>query len=178
MAEPDEKSLDAILERDEHDNAKLSESEFKVRLLPILIDQGDDGNLQSWLNVAGSWRRALDVQDDRTGEVLFTVPALVGGTGHPTLQTASNSAYDLIENAQKKMRVVPRAGDEMLVKGMTRRIRIEGDRKQAVEAWNHIYRRYGYDHLIAGTAKASETAASIGPGGSKATVDFSGYDEA
>lgn len=175
MAENDEKSLDAILERDENDIARIGENDFKAQLLPVLVNRGDDNNLQSWLNIAGTWRRPIEVLDDKTGEHLFLVPALVGKNDLPTLQSASNSAYDLIENAQKKMRVVPRAGDEMLIRGLTNRVKVVGARQEATDAWNYIYRRYGYDDLVVeggGDTTRSEAEAPI-----QSKADFSGYDE-
>jgi hypothetical protein len=175
MAELDEKSLDAILDREEKDIARISENEFKMRLLPVLVNQGDESNLQAWLAVAGTWRRQVEVLDDKTGEPLFIVPALVGGTGQPTLQTAANSAYELIENAQKKMRVVPRAGDEMLIKGLTSRVSVAGDRQKAIDAWNYIYRRYGYDDLV---VKSNSDSTKEDEAPVKSGSDFSGYDEA
>lgn len=175
MAESDEKSLNAILDQDEKDIARIGENEFKSRLLPILVDRGDESNLRAWLNVAGSWRRRVEVLDDKTGEALFVVPALVGSTGQPTFQTATNSAYDLIQNAKKKMQVVPKAGDEMLIRGLTNRISVDGDRQKSVDAWNFIYRRYGHTGLA--TDDPSNPASSTQTPTSS-SADFSGYDEA
>lgn len=176
MIENDEKSLDSILDRDENDVARVTESVFKANLLPVLVNNDEDGSLQTWLNIAGSWHRPVEVLDDKTGEALFTVPALVGKTGMPTLQRADNSAYDLIENAQKKMRVVPRAGDEMLIRGLTNRVRVEGDRQKAVDTWNQIYRRYGYDDLV--VKSITDENATSAKGNADSSTDFSGYDEA
>jgi hypothetical protein len=173
MSDPIEKNLDKILELQEKDVAVIPESLFVSHLLPFLVAEDDrDASLTMWLEVAGDWRRPIDVTDVKSGEVLFRVPALVANTGQPTLQRAENSAYELIENAQRKMRVVPRAGEEMLVKGLSERVKGEGSREENLAAWNAIYRRYGYEHLISSEAREAEAAA---PTESKSNVV--GYDE-
>lgn len=173
----EEKALDAILEQDRADVAKIPEHEFKSVLLPILVqNETEDLSFERWLDIAGSWQRPIDVLDDKSGEVLFRVPALVGRNGQPTMQRADNSAYEMIENAQRKMRVVPRAGEEMLVRGLSERVTAEGNREAAQQAWNDIYKRYGYDYLVVSTATSSEgtSTESTSSGGS----EFTGYDEA
>lgn len=174
MAQTEEKALDAILESTKTDLARITENEFKTRLLPVLTATVDDAELDIWLDIAGSWQRAIAVTDAAGENILFVVPALVGAAGKPVLQRGDNSAYELIENAQRKMRVVPRAGDEMLINGLRERVSIDGDRKAAIQAWNYIYRRYGYTDLIM-PEEGSDAQSAEGAEGSK---DFSGYDEA
>lgn len=173
MSQTDDKSLDAILEGAKKDMAKITEQEFTSKLLPILTNTGENANLESWLDVAGSWQRSIAVTDVTGKDVLFIVPALIGGTGKPVLQRGDNSAYELIENAQRKMRVVPRAGDEMLINGLRDRVSIDGDRVEAIKVWNYIYRRYGYTDLIM-TEPNVDTEEAL----NTTNADFSGYDEA
>jgi hypothetical protein len=173
MSQTDEKSLDAILESAKKDLAKITEKEFTAKLLPILTNTGESANLEAWLDTAGSWQRSIAVTDPTGKDVLFIVPALIGGTGKPVLQRGDNSAYELIENAQRKMRVVPRAGDEMLINGLRERVSIDGDRAEAIKVWNYIYRRYGYTDLLMPEAHSEDEVVDNGSNSA-----FSGYDEA
>lgn len=63
MAQTEEKALDAILESTKTDLARITENEFKTRLLPVLTATVDDAELDIWLDIAGSWQRAIAVTD-------------------------------------------------------------------------------------------------------------------
>lgn len=62
---------------------KLSESRFKEDFLPVLaaykyMESGDDKHMiHKWLELADGWYGEVDITDDETGEVLYTVPSLL-----------------------------------------------------------------------------------------------------
>lgn len=69
---------------EETDKPKITEEAFVQRLLPLLLNQQEetDVDVTVWLEIAGNPHREIDVAD-RSGTVLFTVPPLVART--PTL---------------------------------------------------------------------------------------------
>lgn len=173
---PDTQSLDRILEADDKFNARMSESQFKGIALPIIIHatqaEESEASLQSWLDITGSWTRGIDVLDDNTEELLFKVPALVGRTEAPEIGDARNSAYEIIENAKKKMTVSPRAGVEHLNTRLSDKLTPAGDHDENQRIWNSIFKRYGLDELI--TGDVSEVS-DVKP--SKNSSEIEGYDE-
>lgn len=170
-----EESFDSILEQEQSDAAKITERVFKVTILPMIANQDDkQADFSGWLTIAGSWRRPIDVTDDRSEEVLFRVPALVGESEMPTEQQGTNSAYEVIQNARRKMQTVPRAGEEHLIRGLRPRIKAKGELSENQKRWNYIYKRYGLDFQAGGKAssegESSESGKAAGP-------DVVGYDE-
>lgn len=169
-----DEAFDSILEYQEKDVPRITERVFKATILPMIANEDDaSADYSGWLKIAGSWRRPIDVTDDTSGEVLFRVPALVGDNDLPVAQTGHNSAYEIIQNARRKMLTVPRAGDEHLVRGLSARMKPKGDLTENQKRWNYIYERYGLAFRAGdGTADASPSDS-----GGKPNADVVGYDE-
>jgi hypothetical protein len=168
-------SFDSILEQEAKDVAVISERVFKATILPMIANQDDDqADFSGWLTIAGTWRRPIDVTDDKTNEVLFRVPALVGDNDLPSEQQGTNSAYEVIQNARRKMQTVPRAGEEHLIRGLRPRIKVKGEMTENQKRWNYIYQRYGLDFQAGGDA-SSDTGS--GGDGKAPGPDVVGYDE-
>lgn len=168
-------SFDSILEQERTDAAQITEKVFKVTILPMIANQDEkQADFSGWLTIAGTWRRAIDVTDDKTGDVLFRVPALVGANDMPTEQQGTNSAYEVIQNARRKMQSVPRAGEEHLIRGLRPRINAKGgELTENQKRWNYIYKRYGLDFQAGNSTETAESTT----GDKAAGPDVVGYDE-
>lgn len=172
--------LQRILKEVEADVPRIREYEFKKYLLP-LIASTDEKNLDVesiWLQFSGDWRRPIDVMADdltsdevETATPLFRVPALVAGIDTPFKQSSHNSTYELIRNAQRKMQIVPKAGEEALVRGLSERIKPAGDRDEHIRQWAAIYKRYNLTHLLTKDDQVESGIQSDTKGA------FDGYDE-
>lgn len=179
MAHDIDLDLKRILDAAEGDVPRIREHEFKQYLLP-LIASSDDSELDietTWLQFSGDWRRPIDVVADetidselRTVKPLFRVPALVAGIDTPFKQSSHNSTYELIRNAQRKMQIVPKAGEEALVRGLSERIKPAGDRSEYHKQWLDIYKRYNLTHLLDTTDEEADTT-------DDKKDAFDGYDE-
>ena len=173
-----EKTFDTILQ-DANTVPAITESTFKLQLLPILADTSKDADFSPWLNIAGTWQRPIDVVDDVTNEVLFRVPALVGKTTDPVKQNGHTSAYEIISNAQRKIAVLPKAGEEYLTNNLGRRIGVDGNRIEAARTWNYIFERYGLSHLkLSDISEGDADNTQVAEEQSVSVVQISGYDEA
>lgn len=137
--------MSKILEAEQESVVKISENEFRRYLLPTLAMESEQSDLRMWLAITGSWRRPIDVVDEK-GERLFRVPALVGENSLPFRQGPRNSTYEIIQNAKRKMESVPRAGIEYMRQHLTNRVNAQGDRSKAAQEWKYIFERYGLDY--------------------------------
>jgi hypothetical protein len=173
-----DRSLDEILEFEENDVATITESQFKQSLLPMIASSNNkDADFSLWLSIAGSWRRTVDVVDDKTREFLFRVPALVGRNDPPAMQSGHNSAYEVIRNAQRKMQVVPKAGEEHLITNLRPRLKPSGDLDENRKMWQHIYQRYGLEFEVPGQTQEEKDASSATESSGKSGPDVVGYDD-
>ena len=168
-----DEAFDSILDYQAHDVPRITERVFKATILPMIANEDDESaDYTGWLTIAGSWRRPIDVVDDLDGTVLFRVPALVGDNDLPIAQTGSNSAFEIIQNARRKMLTVPKAGDEHLVRGLSSRVKVKGDLTENQKRWNYIYERYGLAFRAGdGVDGATENVSTTD------TPDVVGYDE-
>ncbi len=169
----DTRFLDDILKvNDEERNVKMSESQFKTLVLP-LITQPDtnDASLDTWLKLTGSWQKGINVYDDRDGKTfLFEVPALVPTSSVRPRSKGGPSVNDIIEDSTRKMAVIPRAGQEYLVRSLSNKVDPSGDRSENVNKWNYIYQRYGLEQYVIENGQGDSTV-------SDTISDVSGYDE-
>lgn len=165
-------TFDDIIAFQEKDVAQITERVFKATILPMIANEDpNSADFSGWLTLAGNWRRPIDVTDDQSDEILFRVPALVGDTELPPEQVGHNSAFEIIQNARRKMQTVPRAGDEHLVRGLNTRVRVKGELSDNQKRWNVIYSRYG----LSFQAGDGETSTEESP--DKPTSTVVGYDD-
>lgn len=169
------RDMDNILEYDESDVPAVTENFFATTLFPILTDESSEVNFSPWLDIAGSWRRPIDVADADTGKVIFRCPALVGSNVTPKKHGASNSAFDVIEDARRMMANVPRAGNEKILNSLANRIVPAADHVKSIKAWNFIYERYGRLDLIRKLVVEGE---DVSTDSNDSTPVVEGYDEA
>lgn len=163
-------AMDQILKEEER-RPKIPESEFRRALLPMIANTENE-DMSLWLKVAGSWQRPVDVFDDGTNEVLFTIPPLVERTTEPMRQSGPNSAYDVVMDSARKMNISSMAGEDHLNRSLLPRIRPQGDRSTNIQRWNEIYRRYGLDHLLINEDGSSESTTE-----SKESLDIEEYED-
>ena len=169
-------AFDTILSDAEKDVARLSEPDFRTHLLPVLASEHENTSFEIWLEIAGEYRRPIDVFDPKTGEVLFRVPALVGDVIMVENESPENSAFEVAMNASRKAQVVPKAGNEYLRREMSRFLQPTGNPTEAQRIWNDIFARYG---IVRGQ-QVPTTAAE--PAQQKPTTtlpaeEVEGYDE-
>lgn len=168
------KVYDVILSADQI-KPKLTESQFKKDLLPILVAKEDSGvDLTIWLTMAGSWTRAIDVIDDKTQELLFTVPALVGTSEISTYNTSEESVYEIIETARRKMAVMPAAGSRYMTERLSNRINVKNTHDENLKVWNEIYRRYGYPEMASDAVTKEDSTSNTGK---SVKIETDGYDD-
>lgn len=168
------KCLDDILRVEENTkNVRMSEAQFVNIVLPLIAQtDGDNVALDDWLKLTGSWQKGIDVYDDSDADrKLFEVPPLVSTRDIKISKPGKRSVNDIIEDATRKMAIIPRAGQDSLVRALTNKIESAGDRNRNIEKWNYIFKRYGLnDHIVGDVESVSTTIQE-----SNITVD--GYDE-
>jgi hypothetical protein len=167
-------AFDKLFKEEDTDVAVITERTFKATILPMIANQDEESaDFSGWLVIAGAWRRPIDVTDDKSGEVLFRVPALVGKNAPPTEQTGHTSAYEVIQTARRKMQTIPRAGEEHLLRGLRPRMNVTGDHNENQRLWNAIYTRYGLNVTASNLATNEDASGS----GKNDNPDVVGYDE-
>jgi len=170
-------AMDAILEYEKQDVPRISETEFKRTILPMIasIHKVEEPDMTLWLQIAGSWRRPIDFVSDTSDDVIFRVPPLVGSNDLPYQQSGRNSTFDIIRNAQRKMQVTARAGDEALKRGLEGRIKPKGDIEENTRQWQFIRRRYNLDetNVDESTPESSSEVKSKPTNG----PEIEGYDD-
>lgn len=175
-----DRSIDEILDYEEGDVVTITELQFKQSLLPMIAASDQkDSDFNMWLTVAGSWRRAVDVVDDKSREFLFRVPALVGRNDPPAMQSGHNSAYEVIRNAQRKMQTIPKAGEEHLITNLRPRLKVSGDLAENRKMWQYIYKRYELDFEVPGQTQEEKDTVSSQPtkDSGKSGPEVVGYDD-
>lgn len=132
----------------DNDAAPVPEPVFVEHLLPMLANRSGKQNLDKWQEIAGTVMRPLDVYDPKTEKVLFRVPPILRSideefTGHGKL-----SAYEIVQTAEQKRRVMPRMGDAHIEANLTNRVRHIPAISDQVIQWNEILKRYDYPPIL------------------------------
>lgn len=170
----DTKFLNDILNVEEQTkNVRMLESQFIAIVLPLLAQsESNDADLSNWLKITGSWQKGIDVYDDADNQLkLFEVPPLVSTRDIKISKPGSRSVNDIIEDATRKMAIVPKLGEVSLVKAMTDKIESAGDRNVNAVKWNYIFNRYGLPPLTP-ISEVPDT-----PTQTTTNISVSGYDE-
>lgn len=175
MLEDAIEGMDSLLKAAETDHAVIKERVFKRILLPVLLNRSGKQSLRIWQDIAGHPMRAIEVQDDRTGERLFIIPPLLKGI-LPSIDRRQKrmSIYEVLQTAEQKRRVIPGMGDKFLVENMKQWTPEGSNDDSTLRQWAAILARYNIDIGVAPTApEKSATEASEGP-----DVDLTGeYDD-
>lgn len=170
----DTKCLDDILRIEENmKNVQMSETQFKAIVLPLIAQpDSSDSSLEDWLKITGSWQKGIDVFDDAdNNRKLFEVPPLVSTRDIKISKPGKRSVNDIIEDSTRKMAIIPRAGQDSLVRALTDKIESAGDRNHNIAKWNFIFARYGLDGLVVGDVSEINTDVQ------EISITVDGYDE-
>lgn len=55
----------------------ITRSEFAIKLLPLLVNIGDNFDINAWEGVINNAYRAVVVHDDQTNEVIYNIPPML-----------------------------------------------------------------------------------------------------
>lgn len=127
---------------EDENSARISETMFKARILPIFVTPG--GNLDTWVEITGSLQRSIDVIDEN-GQLLFTAPAPLRTVPTTISGGRSDSFMEIIARAETMMLRNPIQAQGYLaqmIQDRSKRYDVSeiDERKQ----WLVIMARYGY----------------------------------
>lgn len=140
----------------------ISAEDAKAMVLPHQVGIAD------WISIAGTPYKEVQVFDPRTGEVLFTCPALFDYNGINPVRRADDRVNmpvaEIAAMAEKLRLVHPKASERYLVTELSKRsLFVNSGAKLAntVMRWNEVFKRYGMQLAIPGaTVNTSVTASS------------------
>lgn len=148
VLERSEEAMDVLDSLTKNNNAVITESIFKDKLLPTLVNRSGTQRLDAWQDIAGHTMRAIDVIDNQTGELLFTVPAILRSYEGPTLDLNGASVSEIITVANQKYKVIPNLGTRHIDEYLTKRVKEIPANLQDVMTWSNILVRYGHEPLF------------------------------
>lgn len=126
---------------------KITEEEFKSKILPFLTYNGDEPiNLGYWADIAGSVLFPIHVV--KGNNILFTVPPICKSPSFTTTRASKESVFEIVATAKLKSEVVPRLGEEYLDIKLTEKLKQEGYNIEELKAWDSILKRYGHKGLF------------------------------
>ena len=132
----------------EKDAARIPEPVFVQHILPMLTNYSGNQDLTRWQQVAGHVMRPLEVFDPRTQETLFRVPPILRKIDREFTGRGRQSAYEILQTAEQKRKVVPRLGDAHIRNHLGSRIEHVPVDPQDIYQWNSILKRYGYEPVV------------------------------
>lgn len=150
---PGYKTANAALEKmfsEKTQNPRIAESAFVNRYLPLLhgdleINE-DEYPIYLWMEVALTPFNEVDVVDDTTGDVLFTVPPL-GQTYDPDKR--DSSMFEVMTEALKRENSMPMMGLNYLRSVQSADFKRSGEPLVFYERMSEIFKRYGLKPLVA-----------------------------
>lgn len=117
-------------------------SKYWVDLLSSYI-RGETVPIALWYtHVSKSPYNPVEVLDDETGEVLFTVPALLDGSKELYSNDVSVKIGDIVNEAISKNGIVPNSGDNLLIKNLIDTMNPSSSRAAMLEKWVPFMNRY------------------------------------
>lgn len=132
----------------DNDAAKIPEPVFIEHILPMLANRSGKQSLEKWQQIAGTVMRPIDVYDAKTNAHLFRVPPILRSINEEFTGHGSRSAFEVVQTAEQKRRVMPAMGDAHIRVNLTDRVRhIPAEANQVVH-WNEILKRYGYPPIL------------------------------
>ena len=136
----------------ESDNKVLPESFFKEHFLPffsgVIPVNNKNKMLTYWIGIAGTPTNEVDIVDDNTGELLFTVPPVVNTTSLNVKASVRGESYwSMLDHHSLLSNNAPHLADSFLNKALESKINADGDVVSNIEVasdkWNIIFKRYG-----------------------------------
>lgn len=140
--------FDSLVNVTEH--SKIPESLFCQQFLPFF--RGDvkpvkeDNLINTWIGIAGTGMSEVDVVDDKTGEKLYTVPALYDtNILNLSSRSAEDSIYKSVTVYNAESNNIPAIATSNLIKALGKRSEklLTGKPTGRTEQrWNEIFDRY------------------------------------
>lgn len=137
--------LDELDKLFKEDRPKILESVFKSHFLPVLastapIDPKNKIRIDYWIdNIARTPNTPVDVLDDASGAVLFTVPAMFGRLDYK--RNRGVALLDVIEIAQRQAKDYPVIAKSLLLNAVSEGF-ITNGMSDDQKAWIAILSRY------------------------------------
>lgn len=151
---------------------QLDEHKFVRDFLPLFCNEGKEFPIEYWLLVAGNAHTPVDIV--RGKEVLFRVPPLLLDVTMKNIPGGSRvSINQIIHDAQLKYNYVPAMGDAHIQHYLIDRIAKNTPTRDAVDAWNKIFERYGKPLIVLpGEEPATKAEGSAGNGNNSDFDEF------
>jgi hypothetical protein len=123
---------------------RVPEPVFVDKLLPFLMMEGTKTRVDYWVDVVckRNPNREVDVIDPITGDVIFTIPALCGGTIIFNSNNSNRALPDIMHES-KLIGVDNRLAARQFVEKSIGEIMRSTDVDINAERWEFIYKRYG-----------------------------------
>ena len=126
---------------------KIPESLFKNYFLPYFLGQKQDNSnwILEWVSIAGTPTSPVNVFQDLTGEIVYTVPSLLDSNN--ILVPRSNSDItSIMKAANLYNNNLPIVGTKFLIDALNDKAKNLPSQNvsQNVQMWNYILTRYGY----------------------------------
>jgi hypothetical protein len=137
------------------DIPQLQERIFVNVFLPFFA--GDESliypaDLNLWLNVTGSPYRSVNIIDDSTGQILFTVPPVFDRASINPVDGTRNSLSHVLATTSQYAAIHPNQGIQYLNNELSQRamiMKVPDTVLKEATAWNAIFTRYGRPPLKA-----------------------------
>lgn len=140
IAATDTKLLDSIIAAGEV-KPQVKESAFIKYLLPVLLSP-TTAETDKWLELVGSWYRGVEVIDDATNAVLFSVPPLIAQSKSILPQVnQTNGVPHQLETANRKRSMSPALASNMIQDIVSKSHQTIED-PEVAKQWAFIYTRY------------------------------------
>jgi len=142
---------------------QLPESIFVDKFLPFFAGKVHDDRSMNitthWVAVAGSPMNPVDVTDNSTGKVLYTVPSLMSTDFLRTSENLRGRKFsEIFVNARNQANRLPVLGERVLgaqSADKLSKMKVEPE-KTDKDRWNQIFNRYGIEHPKTKTGVATD----------------------
>jgi len=140
-------------------NATIPEPIFKNSFLPFFSGQDTTDNtvLSTWVGIAGTAMNEVDVIDDITGNVLFTVPPILD-TGiikiDPINNNSSSSLSEIISDYEIRSSAMAIVGERFLADALDSKFNVSVEPKintHNADRWKSIMEYYGIQNTVTKT---------------------------
>ena len=133
--------------------ARLEEYIFANVFIPLFAGDENllyDVTFQTWINVAGSPYKEVDIIDNK-GKVLFAVPPILDRLSINSTSDQRIPIASVVASAQQFSRVHPSQGKAFLANALNKRamvMKVPANMLKFLERWNKIFTRYGRHEIM------------------------------
>lgn len=123
-------------------NAVVTETYFKENILPIIANYTPDMETSAWIKTTGTYDRGIDVYEDNTENLLFSVPPMFTGFEVQSPTSNENSISKIVEDYKEMINRMPAIADNMLRNKLQGRVLARELSIEQVAALEKIRDRY------------------------------------